>query len=276
MGDQIQNVMRYNRGILRLLKSPNLPAGRVRLILAGKCYIPRLNLSRWGIDVLPVLSYEYLETPLMQHADMQVLHLYCNKIMSNAVTLCKVKSLYREHIRKMACKVENLSIDFETGMQTDLHQYPKSAAYNVLILEKYAVYNPKCVDRLVLSYLEAHYICVPVRQGYVRCASCIVNKDAVVTADDGIAKALRPLGIDVLCITPGYIELPGYAYGFIGGASFKISPYQLAFTGRLDGHPDYARILRFLEKHGVKPVFLSTEPVFDMGSAVPLIEESEG
>lgn len=272
--NQIQNTSEKEK-LLRLIEVPNLPRGRVRLLLAGERYIPRLNLSQWGIQALPLSFYAGLEPLVADHADMQVLHLYGNKIVSNSDILCKVMSLYREYISRNACKGSNLSIVAEAGKHRDLFQYPESAAYNVLILGKYAIFNPNCVDRTVWNLLKTRYLCVPVRQGYARCSSCIVGENAVITADPGIKKTLTGLGIDVLDITPGYIQLPGYAYGFIGGASFKISEHQLAFTGRLDMHPDYFRMLGFLEEHDTEPVFLSDEPAFDMGSATLLLEIAE-
>ena len=76
--------------------------------------------------------------------------------------------------------------------------------------------------------------------------------------------------MDVLRIRPGYIELIGYDYGFIGGAAFLINDHTLAFTGALDRHPDKDRILDFLAQHGVQPVFLTEVPIFDIGGAVAL------
>ena len=110
------------------------------------------------------------------------------------------------------------------------------------------------------------------RQGYAKCCACVVNEGAMITSDTGIAKAAARHGVDVLRIRPGYIELEGFDTGFIGGASFKISPERLAFTGRLDAHPDVARIESFLRERGVEPVYLTDSPAFDIGSAVPLTE----
>ena len=78
--------------------------------------------------------------------------------------------------------------------------------------------------------------------------------------------------MDVLEIEPGHILLPGFDTGFIGGATFKLSAHELAFTGELDGHPDRPAIEAFLEARGVEPVYLTTQPAFDIGSAVPLTE----
>lgn len=73
----------------------------------------------------------------------------------------------------------------------------------------------------------------------------------------------------MLRIRPGYIELAGFDTGFIGGAAFRISERALAFTGRLDSHPDRADIEAFLRSRGIEPVYLTDRPAFDIGSAVP-------
>lgn len=92
----------------------------------------------------------------------------------------------------------------------------------------------------------------------------------------GHSKGRSRHGIDVLGIRPGYIELEGFDTGFIGGASFKISSGRMAFTGRLDAHPDRGRIEDFLRERGVEPVYLTDSPAFDIGSAVPLTASAEG
>ena len=77
----------------------------------------------------------------------------------------------------------------------------------------------------------------------------------------------------MLEIAPGHIELEGFEYGFIGGAVFKLSKRELAFTGRLDAHPDYNNIIAFLDARGIAPIYLTDAPAFDVGSILPLIEK---
>ena len=76
----------------------------------------------------------------------------------------------------------------------------------------------------------------------------------------------------MLEIRPGYIELEGFYYGIIGGASFKLSADELAFTGRLDAHSDFGAIMDFLAGRGVGATFLTGETAFDVGSVLPLTE----
>ena len=111
------------------------------------------------------------------------------------------------------------------------------------------------------------------KQGYARCCTCVVDEGAIITSDRGIAAAARKKGIEVLEISAGHIALEGFPYGFIGGASFKLEKNILAFTGTLDRHPDREAIGQFLFLRKVHPVYITQEPVFDIGSAIPIIEK---
>ena len=113
------------------------------------------------------------------------------------------------------------------------------------------------------------------RQGYSRCSVCVVNDNAIITADEGICRSAKAHGIDVLKIRPGYIDLPGFDYGFIGGASFKLSDTKLAFTGGLDKHPDAERIIEFASLHNIDIVYITDKPAFDIGGAIPITEASK-
>ena len=83
---------------------------------------------------------------------------------------------------------------------------------------------------------------------------------------------MREQGIEVLEIKAGFIELEGFSEGFIGGAAFKIASDRLAFTGTLDRHPEKTRIESFLLDHGVLPVYLTKNSIFDVGSVIPILE----
>ena len=78
----------------------------------------------------------------------------------------------------------------------------------------------------------------------------------------------------MLLISPKGVGLEGFDCGFIGGAAFKISRELLAFTGRLDEHPDRGAILAFLDRHGVRPLYLTDRPAFDIGSGLAITEKT--
>lgn len=261
----------------RFVEHPNLPRGKVRLIWIGKPYLDLLRLDTYGIETVTVENRENLELPVASHVDMQVVHLYRNYFLSAPVDNCKVKSHYTSYLNETRCKVSELvklKCEVFSGSTELEPPYPKCAAYNVLLLGKFAVFNPKCIDKALLHYLLSfEYRPIYVNQGFARCSVCVVQEDAVITADMGIARALQVHGIDVLRIQPGYISLPGYDTGFLGGSAFKLSADTLAFTGHLNEHPDRDNILSFIRNHGVYPAVLSGRAIYDIGSAIPVLEE---
>ena len=48
----------------------------------------------------------------------------------------------------------------------------------------------------------------------------------------------------------------------------------IAFTGKLDLHPDKNKIIDFIETRNIHPVYLTDKEIFDIGGIVPLTENS--
>ncbi|MBR6514612.1 MAG: hypothetical protein IKT46_07255 [Clostridia bacterium] len=112
---------------------------------------------------------------------------------------------------------------------------------------------------------------VNLRQGYAKCSTLLFGNNAI-TADRGIASALSEHGVNVLLITPGHIALPGYDYGFIGGASFVYED-KVIFFGNIEEHPDGVAILDFIGQAGYEAVYDKTEKPVDLGGAATLSAE---
>ncbi|MBR5382014.1 MAG: hypothetical protein IK136_05280 [Oscillospiraceae bacterium] len=131
--------------------------------------------------------------------------------------------------------------------------YPQNAAFCALVLDGYFVHNLKITaPRLLAAAERAGLTPVSIRQGYAKCACALVDGRSVITADEGVARALEKLpGVSVLRVSPGHILLPGHAYGFIGGASALLGK-TLVFFGDITAHPDCERIRGFAEARGVK------------------------
>ncbi len=113
------------------------------------------------------------------------------------------------------------------------------------------------------------YTVVPVRQGYAKCTALPVGDHALVTADPSILRSAEQVGVETLRISEGFIGLDGYEYGFIGGAS-SFAPYggidKIFFSGDLSSHPDCRKITDFLASHGYEAVWISEEPLRDIGT----------
>ena len=106
------------------------------------------------------------------------------------------------------------------------------------------------------------------KQGYARCSVAKLNENCYITSDTGIAGILRSAGKNVLEITPGGISLPGYGYGFIGGAGGILPDGSYLFFGDPLSHPDGKQIISFAEKNKIKTVAIEGLPLTDCGGIV--------
>lgn len=158
-------------------------------------------------------------------------------------------------------KLEN-ALDINDPMGAE---YPLDVPLNIAIVGKNAFCNTKSASGTVLDHLIARGITVHhVSQGYAHCSTCIVNDNAIITADPSIADATIKAGIDTLKITEGHISLPPYSYGFIGGASGS-DGRSVYFCGSLKYHPDGEAIREFCQKHGKNVIELVDAPLSDVG-----------
>ncbi|MDD6266001.1 MAG: hypothetical protein PUB34_06870 [Clostridia bacterium] len=124
--------------------------------------------------------------------------------------------------------------------------------------------NLKHIDKTLASYFD---YAVSVNQGYAHCSSAKISDSAVITSDKGIADAVCSAGANALLIESGYIELPGFDYGFIGGASV-LCENELLFFGDVKQHPDYLKMKKFAKDFDVTLRSLSDEKLCDFGGGL--------
>jgi hypothetical protein len=150
--------------------------------------------------------------------------------------------------------------------QAPARKYPHDVLLNAARIGHYLVCRPDSTAAELLQYAkEAGLTVLPVRQGYAKCNLCVVSDHAAMTEDASIAAALRSAGMDVLQIDAGGVALPGYPYGFIGGASGSDGTH-VFFYGDLSLHRYGERIATFCQKHGRIPVSLASHQLTDVGS----------
>lgn len=253
---------------MRFVETPNLPVCASTVIIGEKyCNILQNGIKSLGINALFMPDNPYVDDRLSGHADLSVLHLGGNRLL--LAPYLKRSSFSQQ--------LEDRGFDIRFADIEQSALYPNDAQMNVCILGDKVIYNPKTVPDTIVKYLtiENGAIQISSRQGYSRCSVCVVNDNAIITADEGICRSAKAHGIDVLKIMPGYIDLPGFDYGFVGGASFKISDTKLAFTGGLDRHPDAEQIIEFTSLHNVDIVYITDKPAFDIGGAIPITEASK-
>ena len=247
------------------VQHPNLP-NKVKTVLIGEEYCSLLSkeLNSLGIEVIPIPKNPFVDTRISSHADLSVLHL-CDDLM-----------LLSKHLEG-SCLVGLLE---ELGFKCTFSKAEIGEAYhfdcplNAYISENFAVYNPDTVASEAKEFIEnSGKMSIFCKQGYSKCMICPVDSNSIITSDPSIEYACKQQGIDVLKIRAGFVDLMGYNYGFLGGSCFKISSDCIAFTGKLDLHPDRELIFNFIKNKGMECIFLSDLNVFDVGSIIPIIEK---
>lgn len=243
---------------------PNLPIN-AKVLLLGQKYSDILENPLKRLDIEPIFlpDNSSVDSRLSGHADLSVFHLVGEKCLLAA----ELKgSAFEEKMRGAGLNISFLEKNLD-------EKYPDDAALNACVIGNVLIYNRSSAsDQIVDFFTNANAVMVQTKQGYTKCSVCVVNERSIITANRGIAAIAECVGLDVLLISQGYVNLPGFEYGFIGGATFKLSADKLAFTGSLDSHPDKNRILKFLSDRGIDALFLTDLPAFDIGGAIPIIE----
>ncbi len=213
----------------------------------------KASLSELGFMTLPTCQNTNVLEPLQYHADMQI------SLVGD--TLVCDPGLYEFYSESLAdCKLKLVR-----GKKQTQCNYPKDVAYNIKVIEKNVFHNFKHTDPVLYDNVKGYNL-IDVSQGYSGCSICRAGKRAIITADTGIHTAAIQNGIESLLISPGHIALPGFDYGFVGGASFWHNDC-VYFFGDASKHPDYGRIEEFCISQGSRICMLGTGELFDYGSA---------
>ena len=170
------------------------------------------------------------------------------------------------HADLVICKTSDGIIRADPALLSET--YPGDARYCALFLDRYMLHRlgitaPELLEKARLLGLEL----INVRQGYTRCSAAVVDGGAVITADRGIAAALEATDVKVLTVSEGHVALPGYPFGFIGGACGRVGG-ELVFNGDLTSHPDFGAIKAFAEARGIRLRYFPSCPLTDIGSII--------
>jgi len=227
------------------------------MLVFADCRIPApalQSLQRFGHTAMLCPAHPKLDKAIASHPDM-LLFFTGNGILTHS-----------DHMIP-ECPLPQTPIGEKLGKK-----YPEDVLLNAAVVGEWLVCRPDAVAEEILLYAKEKGIrTLPVRQGYAKCNLCIVSKRAVITEDASIAKALMGEGVDVLQVRPGYVTLPGYDYGFIGGAS-GCDGKHVFFNGDLSLHPDGERIAQFCKQHHKEPISLASGALTDIGSLLFVIQ----
>ena len=167
-------------------------------------------------------------------------------------------------------QLRKASVAFESGGSCLGRGYPNHAAYNAAAFGSYFIHNLAYTDAVLLNRArQLGLTLVDVKQGYTKCNLVMVSDSAVITSDVGIAGSLTPYPIDVLLIQKGHVGLTGFKHGFLGGASGRMDD-RILFNGDLSRHPDYEKIIGFIESHGASAVYFKDYALEDIGSILTI------
>ncbi len=241
---------------------PNLPTKQVERVVIGADYDPQIykNIEKLGIEPIFTTKSTNVRRGIQNHADL---------------CFCPLENDYFLLSDEQTALYEKLTeIGYNTEIISDklTADYPNDVFLNCVRIGKHIFYNPKTVSSEILSFIENKgLISVTVKQGYTKCSIAPVSVDSFITDDISIGSRGAEFGFDVLVINKGDIKLKKFDYGFIGGATGKISEDKILITGNAKKLSDYDKIKKFLFRHNVELIELSDGQVEDIGSIFPLI-----
>lgn len=240
---------------MNFVKHPNLPDRKISLAAVGNYPEIITALQELGIKTIS-LENGTLHPEVARHQDILMCHTGENKIFLDP------------SLNKTILESEGFEVTYGSPLK---EKYPDDVRLNVAVGDSYFICNEKTADTALINELIASgKCCIPTNQGYTKCSVCFVTKNAVITEDESIYKALAGTEIDTLFISKGDIYLSDSHYGFLGGSTGKISADTLAVTGALSTHRDGEKIKDFCHSHGVKILELTRDRITDVGGILPL------
>ena len=220
-------------------------------------------LTLRGYSVLTLPPFTALSPAVASHTDMLLCHLG-NEVISVA-DYCDVAAyLFTDLVEMLGGS--GIRVAFTADSLS--HEYPEDCRLNVLVMGEHIFLKADSVSPYIIERAESLGLSVVnVKQGYPACTVLGLDAWHAITADGGMARAMREVGITVCEISDGGILLPPYEYGFIGGCA-GVHGGRVYFSGDVKSHPDRDKILAFCRECGYEAVSLSRGPLLDVGGIV--------
>lgn len=222
--------------------------------------IEEKSLKNLGVKIIKVPPCNNLYNAIKGHVDIQLNIL--SKIEKKVIVQKDISDDFKKELLTS-------NINFIESKSSLGEKYPSNIALNALILDNYFIHNLNFSDEILLES-QKNKTLVNVKQGYTKCSSLVVNDNSIITSDKGIYNSLLKYNFDILLVPPGDIILDGLDYGFIGGTGGLINSSTMAFFGSLEKYAYGKEVKKFLEKHNVKPIYLSNSKLYDRGSLLTL------
>lgn len=218
------------------------------------------NLSNLGYKIIKIPQNTSLYPAIDGHVDIQlcIIDKAEKKVLINKDISNNFKNLLKLN-----------EIKYFESSTTLSSNYPNNISLNAFISENYLIHNLKYTDPVLINLLK-HKKLINVKQGYTKCSILPINEKAIITNDPGISRILSEYKFDILLLPYGDIILQGFDYGFIGGVGGMISEDTIAFFGDLNNYIYGDKILSFLNKYGISPIYLKKGKLCDRGSLLVL------
>lgn len=245
--------------MMKFIEKPNLPNGKVSRVICGEIPSEAEEFLRHrNIEILKCEPNLKVDPAVKFHADMCSVHLGANNVIVDKNQIQLIKYLKENGFNVYETKEEIAG------------EYPDDIKLNVALFGNNAIgafrFSDKNLCEAICSFQKFE-----VKQGYAKCSILPIDETALITDDISICNALKN-SFDVLLIEKGDILLSRHDYGFIGGASAKISKDEILFFGNLESHRNFNDIIAFIEKHSCKALYFKDVPLTDVGGMVTLCE----
>lgn len=239
-------------------------SGRLAIISSRASSELKQFLTSEGLQLLGIPDNTFVYDQVCTHPDLFVHP--CSGVAARLFLASELHGLLGDDIRLLSRRAEALGMTVERLDQKLGGQYPQNVLLNGVELGDYVMGNPMTLSPQIIKAHEANgRKLLAVKQGYTKCSVAVVRPQALITEDQGIAKAALGVGMEVLLLDKGHVGLDGFEYGFIGGCCGKLREDWLLFNGNLANHPHGADIVGFCRKHGVE-VAQTEGPLTDVGS----------
>lgn len=246
--------------MIRFLMNPNLPQGRVTSLICGGLNSELLDFfEKRGIEVLFTEENRCKDRAVSKHGDLSVLYIGDGRIIVEKGQAPLIAFL----------KAEGFSVIVTSDELCGA--YPDDCILNHAIVGNRIIGRSDIFDETVKRCCKDFEL-ISVKQGYSKCSVLVVDESSIITDDESIARNALKKGIDSLLISKGDIFLEGHSYGFIGGASGKLSRDEIIFFGDITKHTDYFLIRDFLLKRSMNIVSFDF-PLTDFGGIIPIKEK---
>lgn len=221
----------------------------------------RDELEARGYRTVAMSSCVRLSEAVTSHPDMLTL-IIGDTLLTEGTYLNEARSAFCE----IRCAVPDLKI--QAISEEFSPEYPLDCLLNALVVGDMLFCREKSLSKDAIELARSRGLkIINVNQGYPACTVLTLGRDHAITADRGMARAMREVGIDVLLIEDGGIELPPHEYGFIGGAT-GVHGDKVYFLGDILTHPYGHEIVDFCREAGFEPISLGSGRMCDLGRII--------